>query len=131
MSLKKCIRDVLSGLKKRLKEEGLEDASSQESIREEDRREHGSRIESFVLGESTEIREELEELKIEPNDKNKDDSNFLERCLAFQYTQVGQMQRVKFFEKLNSEVVKSTNFSLQLCSDLEDKVKIATDYREQ
>ena len=84
-----------------------------------------------MLGESTEIREELEELKIEPNVQNKEDPNFLERCLAFQYTQVGQLQRLKFFEKLNEEVVKCANFSLHLCSDLEDKVKIATSYREQ
>ena len=83
----------------------------------------------YVLGESMELREELEELRIEPN-STKDDASYLEKCLAFQYSQVGQLQRVAFFDKLNMEVIKSAAFMNLLNSDLADKLKMATSYRE-
>lgn len=78
--LKVSIKNMLQQLRKQLVNEGLGEPSSQDEIREE--ASQFSVGPQYVLGESMELREELEELRIEPN-STKDDAGYLERCLAF------------------------------------------------
>ena len=55
----------------------------------------------------------MKELSISPNEA-KDSPSVLERCLAFEYTHVGKLQREQFFDELNAEVIKCTDFARNL-----------------
>ena len=83
---------------------------------------------SFFIGDPQDIIEEHQEFQIDQ--RNMDDSVALYRQLAFQYTQVGQLQREQFFDELNIEVQKAASYLVEIGTSLDERVEGLVQDRE-